>query len=154
MHLISRTSSLFSAGHNAIIIIIVARLRANFPTNFRWETQSGSAWNTIQICRKSRYFCDAQEYQWRSVLTSENFSLGYQWFFDVELICQKLFLEFKTLIFFADLTEDETTIKLTGTFSPVGSNYETGGDIVQVGSKNRKWQMEEGKLGDWLIIGG
>ncbi|CAI2348986.1 unnamed protein product [Caenorhabditis sp. 36 PRJEB53466] len=33
-----------------------------------------------------------------------------------------------------DLTEDETTIKLVGTFSAVGSNYETGGDIVQVSS--------------------
>ncbi|CAB3403315.1 unnamed protein product [Caenorhabditis bovis] len=33
-----------------------------------------------------------------------------------------------------DSTDTETSIKLWGTFSPVGSNYETGGDIVQVSS--------------------
>lgn len=33
-----------------------------------------------------------------------------------------------------DRTQDEKTIKLVGTFSAVGSNYETGGDIVQVSS--------------------
>ncbi|CAO4369658.1 unnamed protein product [Caenorhabditis nigoni] len=33
-----------------------------------------------------------------------------------------------------DRTQDEKTIKLLGTFSAVGSNYETGGDIVQVSS--------------------
>lgn len=33
-----------------------------------------------------------------------------------------------------DRTQNEKTIKLIGTFSAVGSNYETGGDIVQVSS--------------------